>query len=184
MRYVIILFLLLIKSSSLLAQTILTTEGTVTSNSSSGYWDGVNIPRNQPTSFTYRNNSITSVNSSGYLLQAGDEGIYGSNNNLNGEIITGNQFIWNGIDIASTITHGLFVGYNINCLIEHNYLFRVPTGMVLKSNGMTNTAGGVAYNIINKTGNIAVAIKGMNGVHVYNNTFYSNELKFTGNSNP
>ena len=184
MRYFTILILLLINSSSLLAQTILTIEGTVINSSASGNWDGVNIPRNQPTTFTYRNNSITSVNASGYLLQAGDESVYGSNNNLNGEIISGNKFIWNGVDIASTITHGLFTGYNINCLIDHNYLFRVPTGMVLKSNGMTYTSGGVAYNIINKTGNIAVAVKGINGVLVYNNTFYSNEPKFTGNSNP
>jgi uncharacterized protein YjdB len=184
MRYIVVLILLVINASSLLAQTILTIEGTVENNPQSGNWDGVNIPRNQPTTFTYRNNSVTSVNASGYMLQAGDEDVYGSNNNLNGEVISGNKFIWNGIDIASTITHGLFTGYNINCLTEYNYLFRVPTGMVLKSNGMTNTSGGVAYNIINKTGNIAVAIKGMNGVLVYNNTFYSNEPKFTGNSNP
>ena len=49
---------------------------------------------------------------------------------------------------------------------------------------MTNISGGVAYNIINKTGDIAIAIKGMNGVLVYNNTFYSNEVKWTSNTNP
>ena len=184
MKKITFLLLFIINSYSLFAQTILTIEGTVVNNTQSGSWGGVSVPRNIPTTFTFRNNSITSLNSSGYLLQAGDEGVSGSNNNLNGEIISGNKFTWNGIDIASTITHGLFTGYNINCLIKHNYLFRVPTGIVLKSNGMTYTSGGVAYNIINKTGNIAVAIKGMNGVLVYNNTFYSNEPRFTNNSNP
>jgi hypothetical protein len=159
-------------------------EGTVVNNTISGTWEGVNITRNKPATFTYRNNSITSMNSQGYMLQAGDESPGSTNNNLDGEIITGNKFIWNGTNVASTITHALFVGYNINALIKYNYLYRGPTAMVLKSNGMTYTSGGVAYNIINKTGNIAVAIKGTNGINVYNNTFYSDEVKWTSDSNP
>ncbi len=151
---------------------------------SSTNWSGVNIPRSTSMSMIFRNNSITSINSEGYLLQAGDETPGGNNNKLDGEIITGNKFTWNGINKASTITHGIFTGYNINCIIVYNYLYRVPTGMVLKSNGMTYTAGGVAYNIINKVGDIAVAVKGTNGVLIYNNTFYSNEVKFTNNSVP
>jgi hypothetical protein len=118
------------------------------------------------------------------MIQAGDE-IPGSNNrNLDGEVITGNKFIWNGTDVASTITHGVFVGYNINSLIKYNYLYSVPTGMVIKSNGMTYISGGVGYNIINKTGDIGIAIKGMNNILIYNNTFYSNEVLFTSKSKP
>jgi hypothetical protein len=166
------------------SNTILTIENQTYSNSVTEFWEGVNIPRSKPTTFTFRNNSVTSVNAEGYLLQAGDESLSGSSNNLDGEIITGNKFIWNGTNIASTITHGIFVGYNINSVIKYNYLYRVPTGMVLKSNGMTYTSGGVAYNIINKTGDIGIAIKGINNILVYNNTFYSNEVKFTSNSNP
>jgi hypothetical protein len=162
----------------------LTIENQVYTNSVTGVWNGVNIPRLRPTDFIFRNNSVTSVNSGGYMIQAGNEIPGITNNNLNGEIITGNKFIWNGTDLASTITHGVFVGYNINSLIMYNYLYRVPTGMVIKSNGMTFTSGGVAYNIINKTGDIGIAIKGMNNVPVYNNTFYSNELPFTSNSKP
>ncbi len=150
----------------------------------SSKWYGVNIPRESSTAFIFRNNSVTSVNSEGYLLQAGDEGPAVSNNKLDGEVITGNKFVWNGTNKASTITHGIFTGYNINALIEFNYLYRVPTGMVLKSNGMTYTSGGVAYNIINKTGTIGIAVKGINGVNIYNNTFYSDEVKFTSTSNP
>jgi hypothetical protein len=158
-------------------------EGQTYSNTSSN-WSGVNIQRSNAINLIFRNNSVSSSNSEGYLLQAGDEGPGKTNNKLDGASITGNKFTWNGTDKASTITHGIFTGYNINCLVEYNYLFRVPTGVVLKSNGMTYTAGGVAYNIINQTGDIAIAIKGTNGVAVYNNTFYSNEVTFTNNSAP
>ena len=158
-------------------------EGQTYINSSSN-WSGVNIPRSAAISMIFRNNSITSINSEGYLLQAGDESPGKNNNKLDGEIIAGNKFTWNGINKASTITHGIFTGYNINCIIVYNYLYRVPTGMILKSNGMTYNTGGVAYNIINTVGNIAVAVKGTNGVLVYNNTFYSKEVKFTSNSVP
>jgi len=153
-------------------------------NSLNGVWYGVNIPRSKPTNFTFRNNSVTSVNSSGYMIQAGDEAPGNTNKNLDGEVITDNKFTWNGTDIASTITHGVFVGYNINSLIKYNYLHGGPIGMAIKSNGMTYSSGGVAYNIINKTGNIGIAIKGMNNVLIYNNTFYSNEIPFTSNSKP
>jgi hypothetical protein len=158
-------------------------EGQTYVNSTSN-WSGVNIPRSTAISMIFRNNSITSVNSEGYLLQAGDETPGKTNNKLDGEIITGNRFTWNGINKASTITHGLFTGYNINCIIVYNYLLQVPTGMVLKSNGMTYSTGGVAYNIINGVGDIAIVVKGTNGVFVYNNTFYSNEVKFTSGSKP
>jgi hypothetical protein len=180
-RLLIILFFAI--GSSLFAQTILTIEGT-TVNNADDTWLGVKIPRSAPTTFTYRNNSITSINANGYMLQAGDESVCSTNNNLDGEVITGNNFIWNGIDIASTITHGVFVGYNINSLIKYNYLYRVPTGIIIKSNGMTYSSGGIAYNIINNTGDIGIAIKGMNNVPVYNNTFYSNEVPWTSNSQP
>jgi uncharacterized repeat protein (TIGR02059 family) len=184
MKKIAIILYFAINSSFIFAQISLTIEGTSVNNASSGSWAGVNISRNQPTTFSYRNNSITSINSQGYMLQAGDESSGSTNNNLDGEIITGNKFVWNGTNVASTITHALFVGYNINALIKYNYLYRGPTAMVLKSNGMTYTSGGVAYNILNKTGNIAVAIKGTNGINVYNNTFYSDEVKWTSNSNP
>jgi hypothetical protein len=164
--------------------TVLIIENQAYTNSITGVWNGANIPRSKPTNFIFRNNSVTSVNSGGYMIQAGDE-IPGRNNkNLDGEVITGNKFIWNGTNVASTITHGVFVGYNVNSLIKYNYLYSVPTGMVIKSNGMTYISGGVAYNIINKTGDIGIAIKGMNNVLIYNNTFYSNEVLYTSKSKP
>ncbi len=155
-------------------QINLTIEGTVVNNSVTGSWSGVNIQRNVPTSFIYRNNSITSVNGSGYMLQAGDEGESDTNNNLDGEVISGNKFIWNGSNMNS-ITHGIFTGHNKNALIKYNYLDRVPMGIIRKStNGMTNNSGGVAYNIVKNPVATGGVVKGMNNVNYFNNTFYSN----------
>jgi hypothetical protein len=179
MKNIIFPLIIAVNSSVLFGQVTLTIEGSVVKNTETGAWSGVNIQRNVPTSFTYRNNHVTSENLSGYLLQAGDEGVASTNNNLDGEIITGNKFVWNGTDKTS-ITHGIFTGYNKNALIKYNYLNKVPMGIVRKSNGMTNTSGGVAYNIINKTQAVALVVKGMNGVNIYNNTFYSDQTPYTG----
>jgi hypothetical protein len=177
-RNVTILFLVL-NSALSFAQTILTIEGTITNSSASGNWAGVNIPRNVPTQFKYRNNSITSVNTQGYMLQAGDESPGNTNNKLDGEIITGNKFVWNGANSPSVITHGLFAGYNINSVIKYNYLDKVPYGIIFKSGtdegvNMTFTSGGCAYNIC-KNGKFAGRVKGINGVKFFNNTFYSGD---------
>ena len=170
MRYIFCV-LILAFANSVVAQTVLTIEGKTYTNSDAS-WIGVNIARSVPTLFTFRNNSITSVNTTGYMLQAGDEGVASTNNNLAGEIITGNKFIWKGTDMKS-ITHGLFTGQNINALIKYNYLDRVPMGIIRKSaNNMVNTAGGVAYNIV-KSGAVGINIKGMSNVNIYNNTLYT-----------
>jgi hypothetical protein len=165
---------LAINSSFLLAQTNLTIEGTIVNNTEPGTWTGVNIQRSVPTIFIYRNNSITSVNASGYMLQAGDESVTSENNNLDGEVIAGNKLVWKGTDINS-ITHGIFTGHNKNVVIKYNYLDKVPMAIIRKStNGMTNTSGGVAYNIVKNPIATAGVVKGMNNVSYYNNTFYSN----------
>lgn len=179
MKRILILLYLSINTSLLFAQVTLTVEGTVINNIETVEWLGYNVPRNVPTTFTFRNNFITSVNTSGYMLQAGDEGITITNNNLDGEIITGNKFIWNGTDMTS-ITHVIFTGFNLNAIIKYNYLNKVPMGILRKSNGMTNTSGGVAYNIVNKTSATAVVAKGINGVNIYNNTFYSDKVMYVG----
>ena len=170
MRYVLSVVLLLI-SITLKSQTSLTIEGKTYTNSDAT-WIGVNIARSVPTNLLFRNNSITSSNTTGYMLQAGDEGIASTNNNLDGAVITGNKFVWTGTDMKS-ITHGLFAGQNINNVIKYNYLDRVPMGIIRKSaNNMINTAGGVAHNIV-KSGAVGINIKGMSNVNVYNNTLYT-----------
>ena len=170
MRYMLLAFLLLAGLSAN-SQTILTIEGQTYTNSEDT-WLGVNIPRSVLTALTFRNNSISSINRNGYMLQAGDEVVAATNNNLAGEIITGNKFIWSGSDMAC-ITHGLFAGNNINAVVRYNYLDHVPMGIIRKSSSnMTNTAGGVAYNIV-KSGAVAVNVKGMSNVHILNNTLYT-----------
>jgi hypothetical protein len=172
----IFIILIITISSSLLAQSVLTIEKTLVDNTEPGTWSGVNIPRNGPTKFTFSNNSVTSINSSGYLLQAGDETENNQNNNLDGMIITGNKFTWNGTDVSS-ITHGVFTGYNINSIVKYNYLDKTPHGILFKSGtddgvNMTFTSGGVAYNIL-KNARLSLRMKGINGIHVFNNTFFN-----------
>jgi hypothetical protein len=166
-------FLLL--SSFISAQTVLTIQGQSYSNSNSTVWDGVNIPRSTKTTLTFKNNSITSQNGNGYMLQAGDESTGSTNNNLDGEVVSGNEFIWEGADVRSNICHGIFVGFNINAVIKHNYIYRAATSIVVKSDGMTNIGGGISYNIFDSPTIMAISVKGIKGTKIYNNTFYSDQ---------
>jgi hypothetical protein len=134
-------------------------------------WNGVYIPRSEPTDFTFKNNLITSVNKNGYMLQAGDEQPGITNNNLAGAIITGNKLIWNGTSMTS-ITHGIFTGCNVNVTIKYNYCYKVPMAIICKSgNSMQNKSGGIAYNIIISP-NCGIPVKGISGLNIFNNTFY------------
>jgi hypothetical protein len=87
-------------------------------------------------------------------------------------VITGNKLIWTGSDMK-VIPHGIFTGHNRNVIIKYNYLDDVPMGIIRKSsNNMSNTAGGVAYNIV-KGGVVGMVVKGMSNVNIFNNTFYN-----------
>lgn len=176
---IVLLLLLVIHSYHSSGQKTLIIEGADTVNAEPITWLGINIPRSEPTIFTCRNNSITSINKIGYLLQSGDESPGKSNNNLDGQRVTGNKFVWNGPKSDTIITHGLFVGYNINSIVKYNYLERAPYGIIFKSGSeagenMTFTSGGCAYNIC-KNEKFAVRMKGINGVKIYNNTFYNDD---------
>jgi len=173
MKHTLLLILLLINSVILVAQQELIIRGQEFIDNEPGTSQGVNIPRSERTYFQFLNNSVTAVNSFGYLLQAGDENPAASNNNLDGEIISGNRFVWNGTD-ESSMTHALFTGYNLDVIIRYNYLLNTPNGIQRKSNGMTDQNGVVAYNIL-KNPKLGVAIKGINGIRIYNNTFYSDK---------
>jgi uncharacterized protein (TIGR02145 family) len=144
-------------------------------------WTGVVINKSTSNNLTFTDNTITSVSASGYMLFAGDEGIETTNNNLDGSVIEGNKVTWNGTDMTS-INHGLFTGCNINASIKYNYLTGVPLGIIRKSaSSMIDTAGGVAYNIINK-GMVGVVVKGISDVKIYNNTLYSDRTFADTNS--
>ena len=174
MKRLLAAFLFIVQVSWLSGQIVLTIEGEEFNDLITGVSDGISIPRSQPTDFTFRNNSVTAVNSSGYMLQAGDEVPGYFNNNLAGAKITGNRFIWNGTDENST-THALFTGYNVDVVIKYNYLSKTPNGIQRKSDGMTDISGVIAYNIINNPA-VGVVVKGMNGVRIYNNTLYSDNI--------
>jgi len=179
MKKGITFLLLIILSFNVTGQTSLIREGIVINSTETGTWLGDNIPRAVPTILTYKNNSITSVNSVGYLLCAGDEAPSATNNNLDNAVISGNRFEWKGTNSESIITHGLFTGYNINTTVKFNFLSGVPYGIIFKSgtdagDNMTFTSGGCAYNIC-RNGKFAVRMKGINGVRVYNNTFYNDD---------
>ena len=179
MNKLLLIIFLAINSYTSIAQIPNIIEGTVVNNTETGTWNGINISRSVPTKLIYRNNSISAVNSEGYLLQAGDENPSAKDNNLDGEEITGNIFKWNGSNDPKIITHGIFTGYNINSIVKYNNLVNVPYGIIFKSGtddgkNMTFTSGGCAYNIC-KNGKFSVRMKGINGVKVYNNTFYTGD---------
>jgi len=163
--------IILIFAKSVSAQTTLNIEGKTYTNADDT-WYGVSILRTTPTNLIFKNNSITSVNRYGYMLEAGDEVVGAYNNNLAGATISGNVLTWNGTPAIGIIPHGLFTGYNINVKVKYNYLKKVPMAIIRKSNGMTDVSGAVAYNILKDPG-IGVVVKGMKGVRIYNNTFYS-----------
>jgi hypothetical protein len=169
LRYLTAVFFLL-STAILQAQNDLIIENQTFTNSAET-WLGVNVPRSAPTSFIFRNNTVTSSNIFGYQLLAGDETRNGNNNNLDGALITGNKFIWKGTNMQS-ITHAVFTGHNSNVTIKYNYLDQTPMGIIRKSSSnMSNSGGGVAYNIV-RGGAVAVVVKGMSNVNIYNNTFY------------
>lgn len=173
MKYTLLVVLCLLSSTVLFPQTVLLIEGQEIVDTETGVSNGYNIPRNQVTALTFRNNTLTSVNSAGYILQAGDETPGLNNNHLDGAVITGNRLIWNGTD-ADSWTHAMFTGYNLGVIIKYNYLLNTPNGIQRKSNGMTDATGVVAYNNI-KNPKVGIVVKGMNGVRIYNNTFYSDK---------
>ena len=179
MKHTLTAIFLALHSIALFPQIILTIEGTEVNITETGNSDGVNILRSEPTAFTYRNNAITAVNAGGYMLQAGDEGPRVTNNNLDGEIILGNKFVWNGTEPTSW-THALFTGYNLGVQIKYNYLHSTPNGIQRKSNGMFDLSGVVAYNILNNP-KLGIAVKGISGIRIYNNTFYSDRTPLQTN---
>ena len=170
MKHTLTALILFCNTLILYPQVILTIEGQEIIDTETGTSGGYYIPRNQVTTLTFRNNSLTSVNSAGYMLQAGDETPGLNNNHLDGAVITGNRFEWNGTDVDSW-THVIFTGYNINVKIKYNYLKNSPNGIQRKSNGMTDLSGVVAYNIISNP-KLGIVVKGMNGVRIFNNTLY------------
>ena len=176
MKRLLIVISLVLLPLILSSQIILTWEGQNYIDTICTNVNGFSVPRTEKTTFTFKNNYVQTCNTNGYMLQAGHESPSTIlDNKLDGEHIIGNKFAWKGDQNVATITHGIFTGYQNNVRIMYNYLDYVPMGIIRKSNGMTDTTGVVAYNIIRNPPATGIAIKGMNGVRVYNNTFYSED---------
>lgn len=139
---------------------------------------GITVNRSKPVKFIFKNNYVETCNIRGYMLEAGQEGIGSYTNNFQGAEITGNKFNWVGNQDSATITHGIFTGYHTDVRVMYNYLDHVPMGVIRKSNGLTDTAGVIAYNIIVSPPAVGVVVKGMNGVRIYNNTFFSEDSMY------
>lgn len=181
MKKLLITSLLVIIAQSLFSQDTLTIDGQTkidTVNCDVGY--GIQFPKTVPIIFTFKNNYVRMCNINGYMLEAGYETPTTYTNNLQGAQIIGNMFKWTGNQDANTITHGIFTGYNTDVRIMYNYLDHVPMSIIRKSNGMTDTSGVVAYNIIKSPTAVGLVVKGMNGVRIYNNTFYSEDSTYVG----
>jgi len=178
----VLTFLLLIISVALAAQVDLTYEGQTFKDTTCNNVNGISIPRDLVANFVFKNNYVELCNTGGYMLQAGVETDQYPQyvNTLPNSQIIGNKFVWTGDQDANTITHGVFTGYEANARIMYNYLDHVPMGIIRKSNGMTDSTGVVAYNIIVSPPAVGVVVKGMNGVRIYNNTFYSEDSTYTG----
>ena len=82
-KYLTILFWIL--SISINAQVVLTIEGQAYTNSDSD-WNGVTVSKAVPTTLTFRNNTITSENVSGYVFHLGEDTNTSEDNNVDGAL--------------------------------------------------------------------------------------------------
>jgi len=150
---------------------------------SSSTWGGVRVADSKPIRLNFSCNSITSVNTKGFMLRSGRDNYYESYaHNLDFAIISGNRFDWKG-PLSKGLTHGIMAGYNINYSIEHNLIWGPYYGIVNEGgyddgSPMTNSAGGIYYNIFNNT-TTAIMTAGFENVYIYNNTFYRTLSRFT-----
>jgi uncharacterized repeat protein (TIGR02059 family) len=158
------------------SQISLIIEGKTYINSDTPDWRGVDIPRTVPTLLTFRNNSITSINTTGYMLQSGDDEYYSwKAHNLDNAKISGNKFDWKGTPGVS-LCHGIMAGYSINYTIKYNLIEGPFYGIVNEGgfdNGtsMINTGGGIYYNVF-KNCPTPILTMGFKNVNIFNNTFY------------
>lgn len=148
-----------------------------TYTNTSDEWNGVVIPKTNPIYVKFKNNSITAQQTLGYMLHCGNESPQVTDNNLDSALITGNKYYWNSV--GGNAVHMMLTGYNINQNIRYNYVYRGGSGVIAKSGqdeaNMTHTSGGVYYNIFINQYYWPVIVKGMNGLRIYNNTFYDSD---------
>lgn len=119
------------------------------------------------TSVVITNNYISHKNT--YGISIGTEGADAGSDKITGVVITGNK-INQRADYTGT-PHSILVGYNKGATIKYNYFDGNAYGIVLKSLGLDNTNGIVAYNYFYNN-DFAIRCKGVLNTKIYNNTFY------------
>ena len=126
-----------------------------------------------------KNNIIKSISST-YLIRIGADAASASSGNqkINGVTVDGNTLygpVYYDPTKVTSITHGIFVGDNLNGIVRYNTIFGTGIGVVMKEYGGTYTSGGVYYNkIINSNADSAIRVKGVKNLPIYNNSIYSN----------
>ena len=124
-----------------------------------------------------KNNMFRSRNTTGYVIFIGSEAAGSGDNKFDGALIEGNTIygaLYYDSSLSTIGTHSIMVGYNKNATIRYNTVIGGGYGVVLKGGGMGYTGGGIFYNkFINSSVTAAVRIKGIQNIHIYNNTIYT-----------
>lgn len=121
------------------------------------------------------NNYIYQKNGSGYAIGIGYDSTTTNVNKVHGIDIYNNILIGRFTSTVNTngLVHGIFVGFNIDAKVHHNYIDGMALSIVFKANGeIAFTSGGAYYNICINTLE-GVLLKGIDGVSIYGNTIYS-----------
>ncbi|MFA6282269.1 MAG: hypothetical protein WCY05_07210 [Candidatus Omnitrophota bacterium] len=125
------------------------------------------------TGATLTNNTIYSINKTGYIISIGSETSNAGNNKLDNAILSHNKIY--GYDYfypeaGDASTHGIFVGHN-TAYVMFNDIYGGPYGIVLKGSGAVWASGGAFYNkVIGSKNHASLLFKGVKNVPAFNNT--------------
>jgi proteasome assembly chaperone (PAC2) family protein len=137
------------------------------------------------TSVLIENNYIINKSLSGYGVSVGNETTTAFDNNISGIVIRNNTiFLARYYDVdADNNVHGIFVGFQKDAIVEHNYIFGAGLGIVHKgSTGTTYTSGRTSYNLVVNSTDVGIYSKGVSGVKIINNSIINttSDNSFTG----
>lgn len=129
------------------------------------------------TSFKANNNKVLSKRTGGYNIGIGSEGTNLGDDSINTIEIQKNYIKGRHAyaDASTNTVHAIFVGFQINAQVKYNFAWGSGYATVLKHSGGTYASGGVYYNIY-KDFVRGLLCKGINGVNIVNNTFFSDDI--------
>ncbi len=121
-------------------------------------------------------NTLRTRSSEGYAIDIGTESTSSGDEKINGINIHNNSIygpLYYNQALTGVTIHSIFVGFNANPLIHHNYINGGGYGLVLKANGLSYVEGSVYSNLFINNGYITVRVKGVNNANIHSNTIYS-----------